>query len=368
MVNTFVDYYTALNLSATKSAVESSKIVPLFQRLTDFARLLTESMPSRGPAIIMARDKAQNFSTESFIDLVSFLQNLSTAEGMLGSSAADLAAFITDEVVIANRVFSASYAGFWSSAANIVDNAHGLSIYLPSDENIEPGELDRYQEITFAMDAPDGWPAFLPKELEFSNGNFNQDHSHLVKGEFACGAAWFNSFGQWGDADVDLYIIEPDGTVGSPWSSQSTSNGYFSLDSTDSGDSYEIYTSKPEVQPGNYFMVINFVTPGTRDNYARVGVYYMDFLNGIDIWTPLLPALQTMGLWNPAPEIWDENVITGIIMGYYSDWWIPGNWITRSDAPSLAAQIKALAELGKKSGYKRNLPAIQKFIKQLSQR
>ncbi len=366
MVNTFADYYTALGITVTKSAVDASLIEPLSRRLTDFAVLLTESMPSRGPAIILARDKAQHFSTQGFIDLVSFLQNLGTLEGALGSSASELAEFVTSGVVIANRTFSASYTGFLTNMANPVDDAHGLSIYLPSDDNIESGDLDRYREISFALDAPDGWPLFLTRELEFSNGDFNHDHTHLVKGEFACGAAWFNSAGQWGDADVDLYIIEPDGTIGSPWHSQSTFNGYFSLDSADSGDSYEIYTSKPEVQPGNYFMVINYVSPGARDNHAMVGVYYMDFLNGINFWTPLLPGLHIMGMWNPAPETWDENVITGIILGYYSDWWIPGNWITRSDSPSLDAQIRALAALAPKAGYKRNLPAIEQLIKQLS--
>ncbi len=32
---------------------------------------------------------------------------------------------------------------------------------------------------------------------------------------------------------------------------------------------------------------------------------------------------RPMGLWNPAPEVWDDYVIYLLSNNFYSDWWIP---------------------------------------------
>ena len=97
-----------------------------------------------------------------------------------------------------------------------------------------------------------------------------------------------------------------------------------------------------------------------------MGIYYLDFLNNINTWTPLLPDLHDMSLWFPAPLTWDDTVITGIMLGYYSDWWIPWNWLSRSgDDHDMETQMNALRRLAYKIKNKKIMARHPGLLKRL---
>ncbi len=364
MVKDFIHFYRNNNRSATKSAVRTNAFDELHGYVTELAEAMNTTIDINGPALALARDSAQQFSTPSYVDLISFLDNIRSLPE-IGEKALTLKQFLIKQVVVANDHYSATYAATGLKNNNIVEQANGLSIYLPAADTIDAGELQQYRMLSCNLDADDGWAEFIADLLTWSTPKQGKIFQTKVPGRFAYGTAWINTAGQWGDADIDMYVIEADGTISTAWMGQSTANGYFSADSLVSHNAYEMYTSKPEITPGDYFLIIHYAADGSRDSTARVGVFYLDFLHDISVWSALVPDLHPMGLWNPAPEEWDDNVIYGIIMGYYSDWWIPGNWLSRSETgPGNTIQLQALYKLvGKKTA--KTSPFQQ--IKQLQQ-
>ncbi len=364
-VKDFIDFYRGHNRSATKSAIRTDAFDELHDHITKLAQAMNTTIDINGPALALARDSAQRFSTPGYVDLISFLDNI---KGLpeIGAKALTLKQFLLKQVIVANDHYSATYAATGLSNNNIVEQANGLSIYLPAADTIDVRELQQYRMLSCNLDAEDGWAEFIANLLTWSTPGQGNIFQTRVPGGFAYGTAWINTADQWGDADVDMYVIEADGTIGTAWMGQSTANGYFSADSLVSRNAYEMYTSKPEVTPGDYFLIIHYAADGSRDDSARVGVFYLDFLHGISVWSALVPDLHPMGLWNPAPDEWDDNVIYGIIMGYYSDWWVPENWLSRSGAgPDNAIQLQALHKLADKTRAKTSTFKQIKRLRQL---
>ncbi|MBF0200588.1 MAG: hypothetical protein HQK66_04620, partial [Desulfamplus sp.] len=171
------------------------------------------------------------------------------------------------------------------------------------------------------------WSEFIFDFIRASGGNPDAG-SNTMNGGFAFAALWLDNLGAFSDADVDIYVVEPDGTIGSCWMGSSTPNGYYSPDSALSGDSYEMYATKDQIDSGTYMYIVNYYDDGYWDNFAYVYLFYMDPAYGVHFWDYLYDAttgspFKKMHRYNPAPEYWSDYVIFMLLQGYYSDWWIP---------------------------------------------
>ncbi|MDY7002076.1 MAG: hypothetical protein SVS15_09895, partial [Thermodesulfobacteriota bacterium] len=116
----------------------------------------------------------------------------------------------------------------------------------------------------------------------------------------------------------------PDGEWYAPWMGATSPNGFFSGDSIDTGQSQEYYLAGDKVQPGTYYVVINYFEDSGASDQAQVTYFFIDPANGVPLWSE--QGAKDMNLDNPAPEgtPLDE-------LNQYSDWWYPGS-LTREDS------------------------------------
>ena len=175
-----------------------------------------------------------------------------------------------------------------------------------------------------------------------------------VSGNFLFAVYWYTLNGGASRADLDLYIIEPDG-VFAPWMGSTAPNGLFSPDSLDSGQNFESYLALPKITSGIYIPVVNFYSGGplNEQSVLAYGVYNPDMSS----WNTAGFGPNRMGLWNPAPKTWDDNVIQLLSQNYYSDWWIPTS-IDRvlSRAPiEFKRSFWHLVQIKKRNKYKRTI-------------
>ncbi|MBF0103547.1 MAG: hypothetical protein HQK77_21830 [Desulfobacterales bacterium] len=324
IVRNFVNSYRGSRNSATKSAVNMAAIPELHNQIIGLANSLSNNLDINIPTVANARATAQGYTENAYIDLISFLEKLNQIGGEVTNKASSLIGYISNHVVIAEDHYSSSYTEGGIISGNAVDGSHGLSIYLPSADLLRQGEFENYRAIS-CNSGQQSWASFVANFLNGSGGgNATQGNIALTIGGFAIAAIWFDDCGLYGDADVDIYVLEPDGTIGSPWIGESTPNGYFSPDSSYSGEPYEIYGTKDEIMGGEYMVVVNYYNNGYYDTYANTYMVYMDPAYGVNYWELISGEyMRTMSLYNMAPEDWTDDVIVGILYGYYTDWWVP---------------------------------------------
>lgn len=338
-VSRYNEFYNGTKESVTLSVIDITQMQALHQLVLDFVSAARSDMSVYWSALSLARNNAQHYTYKSNTDMIGFLNNLKTAGGSLGSKASALSDFIITNVVVSNMYYSGSGGGVVSDSN--VDGSHGLAIFFPDASTLQQGEMSNYAALSSNTGQQNSWYDLVNDFLNFT-GNAGSGTT-MAAGEFAYAAAWLNRYNSWGDADLDIYIVEPDGTVGTPWMGQSTTNGYFSPDSGVSGNSYEMYTSKASVMAGNYFVIVNYYLDGYVDREANVYLLYMDYQQGVQSWQLIQGVyLKQMSLFNPAPYYWDDTVISNIINGYYSDWWVPAYTTKALSAMPFEQQKKIL--------------------------
>lgn len=348
-VSKYIDSYKGTKESATLSAVDVTQMQALNQLILDFVNTVRSNLSAYWSSLSLARDKAQHYYYKSNTDMVSFLDYMKNAGGDAGTKAANLSNFISNNVVVYNGYYTAQGSGVVSGSN--VDGSKGLAVFFPNSATIQQGEMSAYAALSSNTGQQNSWYSLVNDFLNFAGGGTGG--ITMVPAAFAIGAAWTDNAGHWGDANVDLYIAEPDGSVGSPWLGQSTSNGYFSSDAPLTAGSYEIYTSKATVMAGDYYVFLNYFSDGYYDNFANVYMYYMDYLSGVNSWT-LIPGqyLRVMSFNNPAPYIWTNAVIKKILNNYYSDWWIPGYLTKAISQMPFEKQIKMLTDIKRRAELK----------------
>jgi len=319
----FVDSYRGTRNSVTKSAVKLSQLTELHNKINQLSSLMRNNISINIPTYVNARKNTQQYYSKSNVDFVHFLELLTPIGGDIGNKATETADFIKNSVVTTNAYYSSTASEGGVISAPNVDNSHGLAIFFPTLDLLHENELSKYATISSNSSGESTWGQFLNDFITASGGNPQEGGGEYVNGGFAFAALWLDDYGNFSDADVDIFVMEPDGTIGSPWIGSSTSNGYFSPDSYSSGNSYEMYGAKDQVMQGTYLYILNYLDNGYIDYSANVYLFYMDPINGINTWTSLPPYAKTMNLFNPAPAIWTEYDIALILDGYYSDWWIP---------------------------------------------
>ncbi len=373
IVGRFKDSYNGGRESVTKSAVDMAEVAALHAGVQDLAAELQGVVSTNWTGLNNIINQTQSYTLKPNKDLWHFLNNLSALGGSVAAKAAVLATLVDNDVVISNDYYSSTSAtASGLGGSTDVSNSHGLAIFLPTAEELQEGEFSAYQAISSNAAARAGaatWADFLQDYLTGSGGGTGATGAYEVQdGGFAFLAVWFDDFNLLGDADVDLYVFEPDGTLGAPWISQSTPNGFFSPDSFDIGMPYEMYGAKQNVVAGDYIVLANYYADGFWDNYANVLIGYM---NPGDAFWQLIPGAssKTMSFFNPAPQIWDDAAIYGIINGFYSDWWIPFSYSARAfedlgfeAQKEMLLKAKSMADKRRKVNLQDNLTNLYDFL------
>ncbi|HEX3594185.1 MAG TPA: hypothetical protein VHU80_03760, partial [Polyangiaceae bacterium] len=93
---------------------------------------------------------------------------------------------------------------------------------------------------------------------------------------------WANAIdGKTSNADLDLYVFEPDGDFGTPSNGTVSSNGLLSADSYDTGVPEESYQLAPTHQTGTYVVLAHFYGgPDGEVAYPTLQVFRPDLPGG----------------------------------------------------------------------------------------
>jgi hypothetical protein len=136
----------------TQSAIDLGQVKSVAESVNELAEILIKDLNNVIPGVTVARERAQKFSTIEYIDLLSFLQQL-TKWLPNNDEIKDAVKKISDKLngptnalVIANATWGDS-----------VKDANGISIYFPTKEKYSPD----YSDLLFSKDCK--WNEFLTK-------------------------------------------------------------------------------------------------------------------------------------------------------------------------------------------------------------
>ncbi len=317
----YVEHYKTAKeglVSVTKSAIDTDVVTDMAKAVALLAEALDRRLADTEFVVELSslRGKVQSFfGLPGSVDLYDLCGKLAMLGGSIKSKAEDVQGLFGADSVYEHH-YTPQNEGSGLVAGNSVSNAHGIAIYFPWYKDAAYSTMHEYQQLCSFLGLSE-WAHFL----EGLRNKLIDSHVVTTHGDFVIAAYWTNFDGSKSAADLDLYVVEPAGAY-TPWMGQTTPNGFFSADSLDSGDNYEIYTARQEVERGLYLPVINLYDDGPGLGVWAYCFYMPDkTLNSITTWGP-----HSMDLLFPAPdpEDWDEWVMYMLSMNFYSNWWIPG--------------------------------------------
>lgn len=322
-VNDYLTYYQDdffAEVSVTKSAIDTSRLWELSQGINNLAALLNVSFDQFFDKLLEIRVKNQEYpELPGSIDLMDFLEELEELDDDdLGSSVNNLMELLQEGVIVASGFKNAEFTSLLAGASD-VSGSRGLSIFLPTGDQLLPGELDQYSAVQAVQQAPE-WFAFVDK---FAHETGLIPDEEAAPGGFILGTYWYTFSGLSG-ADLDLYVVEPDGGVFAPWTGRYTPNGLFSMDSRISGIQLEYYVANPVVKKGIYMPVVNY-QPGFGVQWWQEATAYFYYIPDASSNEVYQSEPRHMSMLNPAPAEWDDYAIELLSRNYYSDWWIPAS-------------------------------------------
>ncbi len=309
------EFYASKGTAMTKSAIDMAQIDRLQTLLITLSQYLSEHLAAEKNHVEDACNASVSFEYPGHHDLGDFLQKLDgrTSDQDLKTIIGDLRETLS-QAIIANEVYTAD-------PADSLPDSQGIAIYLPSPTQASQDDLDLYSSLACNRSSGVTWGDLVYRLV---TGNSNLE-SQKAPGNFAVRIEWDT------DADIDLYIFEPDDTAAAPrYGAQSGDNGTCSSDSHYSGDSFEYYESFEDVEPGSYDVFINYYESGSDSPIpTTVSCLIRDPSQGMNEYTRT--AQQGMDISNPLPDngTIDDGDRNSILDNLYSDWWYAGS-IVRS--------------------------------------
>jgi hypothetical protein len=302
IVDKYLEYYEAhgRDNKITKSAVNMSEITNLHTRVTELADSIIANYTTVSGVVDTSRQNSQSYEYPTNLDLYDFSSRL--VQGSMNQDIKTKAQAVMDAVsttVIANRTLDARVA-----------NSHGLAIYLPGTNQVSGdqiiNDLRDYATLASNADRASNWLDVVEKTTEHTG------ETTLVTGGFGFHIEWNT------DADVDLYVCEPNNTCYAPWNGQTSPNGFFSGDSNNTGHTEEYYMANDYVQSGDYNIFIEYYSNGSQDSYADVTFSVLDPAVTNGQWQRHGPT--NLDLSNPG----DFNAISTFEeLNNYSNFWYP---------------------------------------------
>jgi len=307
----YIQYYRNQGRAyAANSALDISHVPSLHARLSELASLIEEGIGSERTALQYARDNSLACKNRpTYHDLKDVLGTLyaATTSSAVRDTINELQTILS-AVVLANESFS-------PNADDPILGLGGLSIYLPRRSQVTDEELSRYSLLACNQagdPAGSSWADLIDLLVAYDEGS-GEDPLPTGTGGFTIWLEWDT------DADLDLIIWEPDGTLSAPYTGSSSANGFFSADSASSGISAEYFCAFDNVTSGVYDILVNYYADGSSKG-ATASLYFMDPSLGIGELS-LIDEFY-LDLSSPAPRNWqgDDTEQKNVWNDVYSDW------------------------------------------------
>lgn len=261
IVGQFHGYYQGKNdkSSTTLSAYDLAGFANFEQAMSQFANAMTTALPTEGAHIAQAAAATQKYTVSELTDVVNFLDTLNAhvTDAPLKASIAGL----RDQATSASFRIATQRrngAGSGQQPAADVSRSSGLHLVMPSGSGNDvfnasgPRSLAAYQALfpgrpwTQFLTAWVNGQAQIPASVT-DQGDATRLETYLVWDQGAIAA----------DADVDLWVLEPDGNIYIPAFGSVTPNGSLSNDSYGDGVSFEGYLTNRIIQKGTYKFYAN---------------------------------------------------------------------------------------------------------------
>lgn len=257
LVDRFHAAYQGNKASTTKSAYDLNGLAAFETALGTFAAQLRQNVAALKPGIAEAARASQKFSYPELTDVVSFLDSLDTRVAGSAAVRQSIAALRTAALAPAFRINNKARRGSGNGQQLPADvrRATGLHIVLPSgmEDDVFADRGMRSLAAYTALYGGRPWTAFLTDYTKTQGTTTVTDQgehrfeSYLVWQEEAVEAG----------ADVDLWILEPDGNIYIPAFGSVSPNGSFSSASEADGVNFEGYLTNRYVQHGEYRIFAN---------------------------------------------------------------------------------------------------------------
>jgi len=270
----------------TKSAVDMARIPDLHSAMLNFADALVRDYDAVSGVVAQVQANAQKFEYAANLDLYDFTARIANRlpAGGVRQAALTVNNAVT-QAVIANR-----------TTGPAVNDAYGLAVFVPSLGQVSSdalyNDLQAYGRLACNQIRSTVWAQAVEKIVAGSQET-------LHPGGFAFYVSWDT------DADLDLYVWEPNLELYAPWMGQTTPNGYFSADSLAVNESVEYYVSNDYVQPGDYDVLVEYYDNGPTGAGANVEFWFFD---------------PDVGDWQMLGPVWLDlsNPYTGDFTDIYS--------------------------------------------------
>lgn len=237
--------------STTISAYDLTALGAFDQALSSLASHLKADVSTFGPLVAQAGSGVLRFHSRELADVLNFADSLEArvADATIRADIAALRSAATAASFrLRNRFRNGLIPGF--AETGDVTRASGLHLLLP-DVTSEPTMGDvgpRSLGSYLAIYGTTGWGQFLaaylgtPAVADVTDLGTNRLETYLL----------WSSDAQTAGVDIDLWILEPDGTIASPYFGSVSPNGTLTNDSFQSGYPVEGYLTNRFVMDGTY--------------------------------------------------------------------------------------------------------------------
>lgn len=356
LVDAFDASYQGGQPSTTRSAYSLSGYAEFATSLNALAELLRTNVTGLRPAISVALSNAQKFEFPELTDLTTFLDSLAVHAADPSVQAA------IDNVKnragaegfrLRNRTRNGTAVGW--GGANDVRRATGLHVVLPSGLGEDrfgsagPRSFAAYQALYPGLP----WTNFLQSWI---TGTAATSYSDQGTDPFQGFLVWDSASVRL-EADVDLWVLEPNGNLYIPWLGTVTPNGTFTGESSENDTWYEGYLTNRFVENGRYKLYAAlFQDPANHQPVFDIQ-YRSGFTDDLtSLYAPDYPRLSLQTSWlNDATPTFSEveaNAYTDLRYAAYLDYGptgvsplgVPGPSTGPSAAPRSAQPTPAQLE------------------------
>ena len=255
----------ATGMHSTWAAWDLRRAPPLAEALGALGAALARNMESLRPRLERVIPDTQTLWIPEIKDLVDFCERLQgTGMPEIDELLAEVALRASDPEFLVEVQIASAESEYGNQD---LQDAHGLSVYLPTPVQTRPERLAAYGELALAQG--EGWDEFLhawlgEQALGRTEGRFELDLSWEPAEDAAAPPV-----------DLDLIVVEPDGYA-SPYLGPASVNGTLSPDSLDSGEALESYWANDEVSAGTYYVLAHYPDTGAGGPAVRATAHFHD--------------------------------------------------------------------------------------------
>jgi hypothetical protein len=252
-VDRFDASYQGDKASTTISAYDMAQLQTFLSAVNDVGTELSAGLPAVGTEVSQAAAASQKYTIPELTDIGSFVDHLTPLVAGQTQLLNKLAALKAAATAPAFRIASKARNGVGGQGEPDVSGSTGINIVLPSGLDPDVFNATGSRSLAAYHAAYNGlaWESFLSS---YVNGGGQGTTATFDQGDgtqFEAYVVWDNNAIAAG-ADLDFWVLEPDGNLYIPYLGSVSPNGTFSSDSRDAGVNFEGYLTNRYVQVGDY--------------------------------------------------------------------------------------------------------------------